>query len=608
MHGGIFMSYITEDNLTQTHPFFIHYEKITQTVSYNKIHRHRAAEILYISKGCAHIILDYKLYSLKEGDIVFINSEIAHSLLVEEANETEIFYVQFLPELIYDYHNNYFNMVYFIWLVACKNNDFLIYNTVTDKEPVLHIQNAYDIYTQKKTGYEPAFISHILLICAWFFECSKDIAFSSHPHFSYTDIIMLNNIFKSVERNYSTVSVTEITKKYSLTPRDLRSFSDIMGFSLREYIQNYRISMAKYLLSSTDMPITEIVYSIGYNDSSYFSKLFTTHTGCTPSDFRKKNQIFEYLKKCKNNEAKILYSDKTLVAKELLKDDAPFYNSVFLSAYYDDYTKTSYRTDDFYEIIFNDIDSCVVAVDDKTYTLTPGDIIIIAPRERHKILSQSKQNSILRIQFYLDIFRIGNYTPAFVDTLRFYTENHYRFFKLSTEDNSIIQSLFSIYNQHLKFKPSSEIIMRAGIMDITSWILSKQHEACPDLNPPKNTKSTAVLKKVIHYVDNYYVENLTLEDVADKFFINYSYLSRAFKKATGQRFNRYINSKRLMKASFLLATTDYSVGQIASMVGFCSRSRFAEKFIKHNEVSPTEFRRMYKEKLPLLKEHKVLRR
>ena len=602
------MNNYKEDNLTHKHPFFIHYTNITQTKNYNKIHQHRAAEILYISKGSAHIILDYKLYELKKGDIVFINSQVSHSLLVEDEKETEIFYVQFLPELIYDYNYNYFNMAYFIWLTACKNNNFLIYNIKSDDEPALLISSAYNIYKQKKTGCEPALISRILLICAWFFERSENIAFSSHSHFSYTDIIMLNNIFKSVEKNYSTVSVTVITKKYSLTPRDLRNFSDIMGYSLREYIQNYRISVAKYLLSSTDMLITEIVYSIGYNDSSYFSKLFIAYTGHTPSDFRKMNRISEYMKKSKNNEVELLCSEKKPVAKNSAEDDEPFYTSIFLSAYYDDYTKTTYRTNDFYEIIYNDIDNCIVTVEDKAYTLRPGDIIIIAPRERYQIRSQGNQNYMMRIQFYPDIFNIGSYKPAFVNTLRFYTENNYRFFKLSSEDNNISESLFSIYNQHMKFQPSSEIIMRAGIMDIISWILSKQHELCPDLNPEKTNKSTSVLKKVVTYVDNYYVENITLEEVADKFFINYSYLSRAFKKVTGQRFNRYINSKRLLKASFLLATTDYSVGQIASMVGFCSRSRFAENFIKCNEVSPTEFRRIHKEKLPLLEEHKILRR
>ena len=601
------MSFITEDNLTPTHPFFIRYDKITQADEYNRIHHHRAVEILYIAKGSTHIILDYKLYSLKEGDIVFINSDIAHSLLVENANETEIFYVQFLPELIYDYRHNFFNITYFIWLVACKDNNFLIYNTEENSEPVLNIKSAYNIYQGQETGYEPAFISRILLVCAWFFERSKDIAFSSQPHFSYTNIVMLNDIFKTIENNHSTVSVTEITKKLSLSPEALRVFCNITGYPLRKYIQNYRISLAKYLLSSTDMPITEIVYNIGYNDSSYFSKLMTTHTGHTPSEFRKKNKISEYIKKCRNNEAEIPCTD-ILPSTENSQSDTPFYSPIFLSAYYDPRTRTAYRTEEFYEIIYNDVEGCDVTVADRTYTLTPGDIIIIAPRERYRIVSHNEQNRIMRIQFYLDIFNIGNYRPDFIDTLGFYTKNNYRYFKLSTKDSYITQSLFSIYDQHLKFEASSEIIMRAGIMDITSWILRKQHEACPDIDKYEQNKSNATMQRIIGYVDNYYVENLTLEHVADKFFVNYSYLSRMFKKVTGQRFSRYINSKRLMRASFLLATTDYSIGQIASMVGYCSRSRFAEKFIQNYEVSPTEYRKKHKEKVPIRAEHKSLRK
>lgn len=597
--GRIFMNYF-KDNLTQNHPFFIHHENIADSKNHNKIHKHRDIEILLVSKGSAHIVLDYNLYKLVEGDIVFINSDIAHSLLIEDENETEIFYLQFLPELVYDYGNDFFDMMYFSWLVTYKDSKYMKFNTKENTMPAEYIHKAYDIYKEKKPGYETALVSRILLICVWFFECQNKLFFSSHKRISYLATTIIRKIFNYVENNYSAVSVAEITEKLSLSSNDLKVFRNSLGFSLRRYIQNYRISLAKYLLSSTDMSITEILYNIGYNNSSYFSKLFANHTGHTPSQFRKKHRISMYLEICKTSEIETFQPLKADIDKEIVSDSkSPWYSAVFSSAYYEKYYNTPYEKNneenEFYEIIYNDIDRCIIEFDDKAYTLTPGDVIIISPHEQHKLLTQSEENHLLRIQFYSDIFNIGSYTPDFIEMLDLYTKKDYRLFSLLSEkEPEIVQSFSAIYGEHDKFNPSSEVIVRANIMNIISWILSKQHESCPDLEPQKETKYTAVLKEIINYINNHYTENLSLEEIAHKFFINYKYLSKKLKEITRQNFNSYVSTKRIIKARFLLMATDYSINRISQILGFCSHSRFTESFRKQSGVTPREFRKRFK--------------
>ena len=63
-------------------------------------------------------------------------------------------------------------------------------------------------------------------------------------------------------------------------------FKSETGLSIWDYLTEYRISRARELLTGSDMKNYEIAYSIGYENPSYFSKIFRKMTGKSPSDYR----------------------------------------------------------------------------------------------------------------------------------------------------------------------------------------------------------------------------------------------------------------------------------------------------------------------------------
>ena len=65
-------------------------------------------------------------------------------------------------------------------------------------------------------------------------------------------------------------------------------FKAMSGLSLRAYINALRIRDAVVYLENTDMPISEIAYTLGYEDSKYFSTVFLREKGCSPSAYRKR--------------------------------------------------------------------------------------------------------------------------------------------------------------------------------------------------------------------------------------------------------------------------------------------------------------------------------
>ena len=65
-------------------------------------------------------------------------------------------------------------------------------------------------------------------------------------------------------------------------------FKFLYNRTVTEYIRHIRLESARDLLKTTDLNISQIVYTIGFSSRSYFSKIFREKYGITPNEFKKK--------------------------------------------------------------------------------------------------------------------------------------------------------------------------------------------------------------------------------------------------------------------------------------------------------------------------------
>jgi len=80
----------------------------------------------------------------------------------------------------------------------------------------------------------------------------------------------------------------QLIEQVNIPERTLkRRFKAATGSSLIEYLQNLRIEEAKHLLESAQMPVDNISVAAGYEDPSFFRRLFKRSTGLTPSQYRR---------------------------------------------------------------------------------------------------------------------------------------------------------------------------------------------------------------------------------------------------------------------------------------------------------------------------------
>ena len=83
------------------------------------------------------------------------------------------------------------------------------------------------------------------------------------------------------------LSLSELAKTLGITAPYLSMlFKQITGLTFRDYLNKVRVEEAKRLLISTDYQIMEIAVACGFNDQSYFTKVFKKYTGLSPRNFR----------------------------------------------------------------------------------------------------------------------------------------------------------------------------------------------------------------------------------------------------------------------------------------------------------------------------------
>ena len=104
----------------------------------------------------------------------------------------------------------------------------------------------------------------------------------------------INNIIAYLYTNYKEkITINEITDKFCIDRTTLsKRFQKASGYTIIEYLNRLRINIAMYMLRDTTLPVNDIVYRVGFNDLSYFNKIFRAQTELSPSEYREKYSVF----------------------------------------------------------------------------------------------------------------------------------------------------------------------------------------------------------------------------------------------------------------------------------------------------------------------------
>lgn len=246
-------------------------------------HWHYNIEIVRILEGKLLVTLNNREYHAVKGDIVFINSETIHGAVPDNCvYECMAFNQDFLPALTYDgapFIENLSGGVLYVkeFFPCCKDRFHDCVNQIFD---------------EMKSRNEGTRYSTLGLLCHM-----MGIIITESRFYKPSDIkpgvgasmIKLKNVLTFIRHSYDTpMTLEDMAHVAGMSTKYFCSFFKEMTHSSPvDYLITYRIERAARQLLSTDKSVTDIAFSCGFNDLSYFIKTFKAQKGRTPGAYRK---------------------------------------------------------------------------------------------------------------------------------------------------------------------------------------------------------------------------------------------------------------------------------------------------------------------------------
>lgn len=109
------------------------------------------------------------------------------------------------------------------------------------------------------------------------------------------------------------------------------------------------------------------------------------------------------------------------------------------------------------------------------------------------------------------------------------------------------------------------------------------------------TQKSELVTSVVSYLQEHYAENITLNDLADYFFVTPTYLSKKFKEKCNVNISQYLENIRLEAARHLLRISNVSVSDVAAETGYPDSNYFSRVFKKATGYTPSEYRNLPEE-------------
>lgn len=136
-----------------------------------------------------------------------------------------------------------------------------------------------------KTDQEIHAAAHIMEACTFYALMNETIALRRHNFTRHLTEYLLPRLNESLE-------ASNVAKDLGISRSKLYSACDkYLGMGIAEYIRTLRLQQAQTLLKESDIPITEIAASVGFDDYNYFRRVFKKETGCSAKKYREKKGI-----------------------------------------------------------------------------------------------------------------------------------------------------------------------------------------------------------------------------------------------------------------------------------------------------------------------------
>lgn len=263
----------------RTHTRFVHFPE----------HKHNYVELIYMCSGSTHHVVNGEDIYLQQGELLFLNQNARQEIYPAKEDDIAINFI-ILPEF-FDYaltlmweEENLIRDFIISCLRSEENAINYLYFKVAD---ILPIQNLMEnlIWTIKNKQSNKRNINQVSMGLLFLQLMNYTDKIQIGKNNSEQELILA--VYRFIEENYKNGELSDLAKQLNY---DLywmsRTIKKLTGKNFTELIQAKRFNQAAYLLSNTSLNIAEIGLAIGYDNLSYFHRIFKLYFGVSPKKYR----------------------------------------------------------------------------------------------------------------------------------------------------------------------------------------------------------------------------------------------------------------------------------------------------------------------------------
>ncbi len=241
------------------------------------------------------------------------------------------------------------------------------------------------------------------------------------------------------------------------------------------------------------------------------------------------------------------------------------------------------------EIIMPDSGVSAYHLPERTYHVKSGEILIIPPGYPHALTESGKVSRHLFLfePTPLVCFRdIPNIEPLLRAPI---------YLREETETRAAVAGLLrSVIGCYYRQEPMWNLQCYSYLMQMYAR-LGREYLERTASSAEKNRLSidSPIMNSALTYINEHYMDDISLEQIADFAGFSKYYFSRVFKTFAGMSFSDYLTLRRLNAATDLLIRTNRSIRKVALSSGFSSMATFNRVFRQNKNCTPTQFRTIY---------------
>jgi AraC-like DNA-binding protein len=242
-------------------------------------HRHEYEELVVILDGNPEHFIDFHKQTVTAPLLIYVSKGKIHQFMPDKNTRGWLIQYQneFIPQTNFHFYSHFADSIHYSFPKNSCHSKLdtlcsMMYDEFNETPPKLNI------------------IKHLLSALLAQLETDRTSQLEQEQVVNGSYLATFNQFLKILETTYKQPeSVQFYADQLNTSPRNLNLICQtVFNKSVSEIVETRRLIEAKQLLISTNQSVSEIGYKLGYNEKSYFSRVFAKKEGVTPTEFRTK--------------------------------------------------------------------------------------------------------------------------------------------------------------------------------------------------------------------------------------------------------------------------------------------------------------------------------